>query len=287
MTEPAEPAAHRRPSRGALAVVTLCALLAACGPAGGGVHGRTLAPHDYRPGLQAHPHLPARAGPAPVVVLVPGGGWVSADPSGLAGLAEHLAASGVVAVPVEIRAGRDGVLWPVPVEDVLCALADAVVTSREAGVEPTALVVLGHSSGAHLAALAALAPDEVHPGCADPLVVPDALVGLAGPYDIRRVPEAAVALLGVPPEEDPGRWAAADPLLLVDRRPDLPVLLVHGAADDVVPPAQSRQLDLALRTGGHATTLVVVPDADHADVYSADVVGDLVAEWVTALGVRR
>ncbi|HMM93875.1 alpha/beta hydrolase [Phycicoccus sp.] len=263
-----------------------CALLAACTP-GGDPGVRVLPAHDYRPGLQATAHLPVRTGPAPVVVLVPGGGWVSADPSGLAGLAEHLAAAGAVAVPVEIRAARDGVVWPTPVEDVLCALADAAVTSREAGIEPTALVLLGHSSGAHLAALAALAPHDVHPVCADPLVVPDALVGLAGPYDVRQVPEAAVALLGVRPEEDPARWVAADPLLLADRRPDLPVLLVHGDADDVVPPAQSRAFDLALRAAGHPTSLVVVPGAGHADAYSADVVGDLVAEWVTALGPRR
>ena len=43
-----------------------------------------------------------------------------------------------------------------------------------------ALVLLGHSSGAHESAVATLAPDQYAPRCDDPLVAPDALVGLAG-----------------------------------------------------------------------------------------------------------
>src|SRR5690606_39546689 len=59
-------------------------------------------------------HLPEEAGQAPLVVLIPGGGWHSADPSQLDGLARHLAGAGNVAVTARIRAFVDGVSYPLP-----------------------------------------------------------------------------------------------------------------------------------------------------------------------------
>lgn len=261
-----------------MTLLATMSMLAACSvPATTGAAGPVT--HDYRPGLAAYPHLPRNVEAAPVVVLVPGGGWTTADPAGLAGLAERLAASGVVAVPVVVRAEVDGVLHPVPLEDVVCALADAVATSRAAGIRPTRAVLLGHSSGAHLAALVALDPDAVPARCEDPVVAPDALVGLAGPYDIGGVP-AAEALVGSTPEEDPATWRAANPVFLATRRPDLPVLLVHGDADDVVPPEQTRRFGSLLLDAGHDATVSVLPGVDHDSVYSAEVVGDVVVEWL-------
>ncbi len=84
--------------------------------------------------------------------------------------------------------------------------------------------------------------------------MPDALVGLAGPYDIR-------ALLRTPrqplPAEDAddATWDAANPVLLADPRPDVPVLLLHGDADEVVPAEFSSDFAAALTrrgTPGHA-----------------------------------
>ena len=42
-----------------------------------------------------------------------------------------------------------------------------------------------------------------------------------------------------------------------------PVLLMHGAADDLVPPAQSIRLAEALRAAGAAVELELVPGATH------------------------
>ena len=237
--------------------------------------------HEYRPGLTAFPHVPEGVTTAPVVVLVPGGSWETADPTGLAPLADALAARGVLAVPVVVRAAADDVVYPTPVEDVLCALADAAATASAEGIEPDHLVVLGHSSGAHLAALAALDADGLSPDCEDPVVAPDALVGLAGPYDIREFSDAASALLD--PDADPAVWAEANPVLLAARRPELPVLLLHGADDDVVPPDFSTDFAAALRGGGHPTTLTIVPGEDHDSIYTAQVAAGPVASWLAAL----
>ena len=95
-----------RPGAAALVLLSLTLLLpGSC--AGGSSDSGTAGPvsHEYLPGLEAYPHLPTGVTSAPVVVLVPGGGWVSADPSGLGGLADSLAS---------IQALRAAGLDPVP-----------------------------------------------------------------------------------------------------------------------------------------------------------------------------
>jgi acetyl esterase/lipase len=281
------------PRRACLVAVVALLTAVAAGCAGSGTGGEpgpnspTTTPsagpvtHDYRPGLAAFPHLPEGVTEAPVVVMVPGGGWATADPTGLEPLAAALAAQGVVAMPVVIRAAADGVAYPTPVEDVLCALADGAATATEAGIRPTALVLLGHSSGAHLSALATLAPDQYAPKCDDPLVPPDALVGLAGPYDIANFSDAAANLFA--PDADEATWDAANPMLLAARRPEVPVLLLHGDADETVPAQFSQDFAAALRSGGHQVTLSILPGVNHGEVYSAPVAAAPVVEWLHSL----
>jgi acetyl esterase/lipase len=243
--------------------------------------GDGVTPHEYRAGLAAFPHLPDGVTAAPVVVLVPGGSWQSAEPAGLEPLASALAREGVVAVPVTIRAASDGVVHPAPLEDVLCALADAAATARAAGIRPTRLVLLGHSSGAHLSAVAALHPTSVRPSCRHQVVAPDALVGLAGPFDIRRFADAASALFA--PDADEATWDAVNPVLLADRRPEVPVLLLHGDEDDVVPTGFSEDFAEALRAGRHPTTLRILPGVDHAEVYAEGEVAAPITQWLDSL----
>ena len=240
------------------------------------------APHDYLPGQGAYPHVPdPKVRSAPVVVMIPGGSWRSAEPTGLQPLAAALADRGVVAVPVRIRTAGDDVVFPVPVEDVLCALADGVATARAAGIEPTRVTLLGHSSGAHLAALATLRPESFTPRCEDPPVPADGFVGLAGPYDIRTFAQSASALFRA--GASPAEWDAANPLLVADRHPDVPVLLLHGIDDEVVPVSYSRDFATALTAAGHPTTLTVLPGEDHDTVYAAEVVAPAIATWLTSL----
>ena len=260
-----------------------CASTSGNGDGGGPTGTPSAGPvsHEYRPGLAAFPHLPEGRNPAPVVVMIPGGGWQTADPTGLAPLADALAQQGVVAMPVVIRAADDGVVYPTPVEDVLCALADGVATARQAGIEPTRAVLLGHSSGAHLSAVATLAPGDYSPTCDDPLVTPDALVGLAGPYDIRNFSDAAANLFAM--DADDATWNAANPVLLADRHPEVPVLLLHGDQDELVPSQFSTDFATALRAGGHPVTLSIVPGVNHGQAYSAPVAAAPILEWLTGL----
>ena len=238
---------------------------------------------EYASGLTADVHLPAGADHAPLVVLVPGGAWQTAEPTGLGGLAEHLARAGIAAATVHIRAAVDGVGYPEPVEDVLCAVAAAAEEARSKGVVPDPIAVFGHSSGAHLAALAVLAAGDYAPSCGSAVVTPDALIGVSGPYDISRLPLVARALMRESPDDDPAAWASANPVERANLRPDVPVLLLHGATDRLVPVSFTTQFAAALEHAGHPTTVQVVPGADHLSIIRADVVGDRIAAWVQSL----
>jgi acetyl esterase/lipase len=261
---------------------TLVTALAACSSGSGGTDsGDDTASHVYRAGLRAYPHVPANTTSAPVLVMVPGGAWRGADPTGFQPLAAALAERGVLAVPVRIRAESDGVVDPVPMEDITCALADAVAGARKAGIQPTRIALLGHSSGAHLSAVVTLVPERYTPACDAPRVVPDALVGLAGPYDIRTFADAASALF--PPDATPAQWDADNPVLLAANRPDVPVLLLHGDADETVPSSYSTDFAAALRNAGHPVTLTVMPGEDHDTIYSADTAADPIAQWLKGL----
>lgn len=238
---------------------------------------------EYAAGLSEDLYLPAGKARGPLVVMVPGGAWVTADPTGLAGLAARLADNGVATATARIRAAHDEVTYPAPVEDVLCAVATAAAEAGARGFRSGTVAVLGHSSGAHLAALAVLAYDDYAPSCSAPAVEPDALIGLSGPYDIAGVPELATALMGAGPDEDPAGWLAANPVRRAALRPDVPVLLLHGDADAMVPVAFTTQFADALEAAGHPATVEIVAGADHQSIFSADVAAGPITTWLSDL----
>ena len=275
-----------------IAVVLLAAggLLTACGsgsgdrqPTASGSANALVAPgrtQEYLPGLTADIVDSATPGPGPVVVLVPGGGWTSADPSGLVPLAASLAAAGMTVVLVTYRTATSGTYYPGPLQDVTCAVAFAAARATP-GVAPRPLVVVGHSAGANLAALAVLVPQRAAT-CPYPPAVPDALVGLAGPYDVAALPEG-VALFGTTAGDAPRLWAAGNPLTHAASRPAVPVLLLHGKADDVVPVSFTTQFAAALTAGGHRVTVDLVAGADHSGIYRSDVAAPRLVEWIDHL----
>lgn len=260
----------------ALAAVLLAA---ACSPSGTPAADATPATPgagEYRPGRAASMDLPS-GDPSAVVVLVPGGGWSTADPAGLAPLADALVADGLGVVTITYGTSSTDSSYPEPADDVVCAIAYAATQ-----VPDVPVVAVGHSAGAHLALLAALAPERAITGepCPHPAHPADGVVGLAGPYDVTRTGGAARDLFGASQADAPEAWADGNPLAWAAERPDLPVLLVHGEADDVVPTWFTTDLAAALEAGGHDVRTELLPDVDHMEVIRPDVVGDLVTGWV-------
>lgn len=284
----AAPVTHARRGRATAALlVAFVAGLAACTSTSDGT-GRTGPPsptESFDPAASSRLFPPAvtRPGKTPVVVLVPGGGWTSADPTGLTGLATWLAQRGAAVVTVTYRTSSDGAYFPVPAQDVACDVADAVARTRRSGVDVGDVVIVGHSAGAQLAAVVALTPGSFGSGCADPAVAPDRLVGLAGPYDVAHLGNLSSALLG-PGRHTAAQVDAANPITLATQRPQLPVLLIHGTADTTVPATSTEQLAAALTAAGHPVTTDYPNGVGHQSVYSAPVAGPLIAAWLGLAG---
>jgi acetyl esterase/lipase len=206
--------------------------------------------------------------PGPVAVVLHGGFWRAAYGIELARpLARDLAAAGWAAVAVEYRRVGAGGGWPATLEDVAAAL-DALpglpVADR---LDLSAVTVIGHSAGGHLAAWAA-GRAQLPPGApgAGPRVRVGTAVLQAGVLDLVDADRAGLgggavrAFLGGPAEADPGRLATADPVALLPT--GARVLCVHGADDDVVPVRQSERYAAAARAAGDRVDVRVVP-ADH------------------------
>lgn len=277
---------HRRRALRTAAVAFL--FLTACGSEAGPPTSATSSSSiaggiDHIVGESSDVFVPVGVGRAPLVVLVPGGAWRTADPAGLADLAAALADAGIAAMTTSVRAGEDGVVYPVPVEDVICAASSAAAAVAASGVEVGPVVLFGHSSGGHLAALAALAGERYRPSCDDDVVAADALIGVAGTYDVDTVHDLAFDLFGVTKAEAPEVWEEGNAVLAAGLRPELPVLLIHGGADQLVPMSFTDDFAQALRVAGHDVTVTVVEGADHHTIYRPEMIGDVIIEWVSTL----
>ncbi|MEV0650672.1 prolyl oligopeptidase family serine peptidase [Phytomonospora sp. NPDC050363] len=193
-----------------------------------------------------------RGGSRGLVVFAHGGFWrAEYDRSHVRPLCDDLAGRGYTVAAIEYRRTSPGVLgWPSTFEDVAAAVAAAPGLS---GAGELPMVLAGHSAGGHLALWAASGRSGVAGVLA---LAPVADLAAAHAEDLDG--GAVADLLGGSPEEQPERYAAADPMGLPYTAP---AVLVHGDADEQVPLGQSYQF--TARTGAK---LVELPGADHYDL---------------------
>lgn len=230
------------------------------------------------PDLDAEVSEPSGEGPHPAVVLVHGGSWVAGSPASLRALADHLVANGYLVVNTRYRlATLRSPGFPQALHDVACAVRYAALHPQSDG----SVALVGHSAGAHLAAVVALTGDTYGDGC--PVEAPakaDRLVGLAGPYDITRVGLLAAPFFGVTLTDDPDVWALGNPLDLVDSAGDMSVLVVHGQADAIVGLEFAEGFAQALEEAGIPVRIETATAATHMDVADPEFVGETVLEWL-------
>lgn len=195
--------------------------------------------YDDRPDAVVDVFLPAGRAES-LVVFVHGGFWRAAyDRRHVRPLASALARDGVVVALPEYRRVGEGGGWPVTCEDVRLAMTELPRLLDAIDVNPSRTVLTGHSAGGHLALWLATTG----------LTGVDAVVPLAPVGDLRAAAEmrmgdgAVQDFLGGDPATVPSSYDAADPAVLLDRsRPDCPVRILHGTADDVVTLENSRGL---------------------------------------------
>lgn len=215
-----------------------------------------------------------------------------------------LAAQGYTVIQVQYRLlGQD--VWPAPVTDVRSALRWVAGNADRLGVRPDVLVLWGHSAGGHIAlTTAATRSDSTLDHNDDDPAVPISIAAvidcyapvsfraedpssfrmgptgidlgalLAGQRSDGAIP--AADLLGAPCTE--AEADAISPLALIDAYFP-PTMIVHGTADVLIQPINSRRLADELQRLGVISELVTFAECNHefdaAPSYAAAVVAHI------------
>jgi len=197
---------------------------------------------------------------APVVVFFYGRGWREAERGAFEFVASALTDAGIVVVIPDYRA-HPQVSFPAFVEDGARAVQWTAENVPGVADGRRELFLMGHSAGAHIAALLAL--DERYLGAlAQPPPVAG-FIGLSGPYDF--LPLDPGYMEEVFPEETRD---LSQPIDFVSAQAP-PTLLIHGTDDERVLPEHSRRLARKLRDHDVPVTLKMYQDSGHARVVAA------------------
>ncbi len=201
---------------------------------------------------------PSGSGPQTLAIVIHGGYWrAKYDLVYMGHLCAALTSKGIVTANLEYRrVGNAGGGWPGTFADIRAAYQFLLQSAQQNGFDTKRVVAIGHSAGGQLALC--LAAHE--PGVR-------AAISLAGVIDLQRAYElhlsndAVVEFLGGTPAEVADHYREADPMKLAIRARQW---LVHGAADDVVPPSFSR--DYARTKAKENIRLAEIAGAGHFDV---------------------
>jgi acetyl esterase/lipase len=207
------------------------------------------------------PHAASPA-PRPLIVFWHGGRWSYGDKSDYRFVGAALAELGYVAVLANYRHYPE-VKMPGFMGDAARAAVWAAEHAGDYGADANRLYLMGHSAGAHLAALVTL-DARYFAATGAPVPTVAGVIGLSGPYDFLPLLETDVQDMFGPPQNYPD----SQPINYV--RADAPrMLLVHGLKDDTVWPKNSRNLASALSARGVPVTLKLYPHLEHADTVAA------------------
>jgi len=220
---------------------------------------------------------PTGAGPHPVVVFVHGGCYVerAASVRSARRMGADLAEHGVVAWNIAYRrTDEEGAAFPGLFQDIATATDRVRAEAGRLNLDLSKVVIAGHSSGGHLALWSAGRPNipATSPLHSNTPLRPVAVVGIAGPGQFEGMQpllddscgaDTFVRLMGAPSLERTD--------VLADTSPDrllpfgVPIHLIVGSQDDVVPPMFVDAFAKAAIAAGDAVVLNVIEGADHED----------------------
>jgi acetyl esterase/lipase len=210
-------------------------------------------------------HRPISGGRYPALVQIYGGAWQRGAPADDDRYATYLAAHGYVVFAIDYRHAPQW-QWPAQIEDVRAALAWIHAHAAEYDADPLRMAMLGRSSGAQLALLAAYEPRALPIRAVVSYYGPVDLADgyrhppVPDPLDVRSIQEA---FLGGTPDTAADRYREASPITYVSREAP-PSLLIYGARDHVVMSRYGARLDARLREAGAIAVFLEIPWAEHA-----------------------
>jgi len=201
----------------------------------------------------------------PLVINIHGGYWRARyNLDHASHLCAALTAKGLATANVEYRrVGNEGGGWPGTFADIRSAQDFLVQSADRHKFDVERLLVMGHSAGAQLALCLAS-----HERAVTRVVSLAGVIDLQRAYQLHLSNDAVVEFLGGTPADVPDHYREADPMQL--SVPKARQCLIHGLADDVVPPAFSRNyVDAKHQRSGkdkEDAQLVEIRGAGHFDV---------------------
>lgn len=202
--------------------------------------------------------LPRSKGPHAALIFIHGGYWRAKYSLEHAGhLCAALTAKGIATFNVEYRrVGNPGGAWPNTFADIRSAYQYVVQNAGKYGTDAR-IAAMGHSAGGQLAlCLAGHEPSLTR------VISLAGVVDLLRAYQLHLSNDAVVEFLRGTPAEVPDHYREADPMQLAI--PKAQQWLIHGADDDTVPPAFSR--DYVKAKAQEDAHLLEIPKAGHFEM---------------------
>ena len=238
------------------------------------------------------PSESARRGP--IVIFYYGGGWTSGDRSFYGFVGSAFAKRGFTTVVPDYRLYPEAA-FPGFVTDAALAygwVAQNLAAGGNAADQRRPIFVVGHSAGAHIAALLAFDAHYLGAVLATNAMRPAGLIGLSGPYAFDPTTWNTTREIFKTAARQPDQ---ARPVALVTSEAP-PTLLIHGQSDDVVTVEAARQLYRVLTTKGVDATKIEYPGVGHVGLiltlsrplrWRADVLDQSVAFIAKHAGTTR
>jgi len=204
-------------------------------------------------------YRPDKADDAPVIVFFYGGSWQGGSRENYRFVAAALARRGFVTIVPDYRVYPE-VKYPAFIEDGALAVEWAHRNAARFGGDADNIVLMGHSAGAHIAAMLAIDERWLQDVGLDPRRDIAGLVGLAGPYDFLPIKDKTLQVIfggDNRPETQPiSHVGGGEP----------PSLLVTGPRDTTVYPVNTTRLAARLRAVGSPARVIVQPRVGHLTI---------------------
>ncbi|MEO7444781.1 MAG: alpha/beta hydrolase [Ferruginibacter sp.] len=212
---------------------------------------------------------PPGNGPTPVVINIHGGGWNKGVKESQTGFNTFFKAGFAVA-NIEYRLTSQATA-PAAVEDTRCALIYLIKNAKALNIDVDLIVIMGGSSGGHLALMGGLLANDHHFDTNCPGVENIHVAAIIDKYGITDVwdwgygknitSKSAKSWLGKYAGDE--KFAASvSPLTYVTKNSP-PVFIIHGDADPTVPYEQSVALHKKLQEAGVKTEFITVEGGQH------------------------
>lgn len=247
--------------------------------------------------------IPPGEGPKPLVVYIPGGGFVLAMKENALDQRTYVAEAGFIVASIQYRTALDGATYRDGIADVKSAVRYLRAHADDYGIDPERVALWGESAGGYLVAMAGVTNGDASFDVGDNLdqsSAVQAVVDKFGATDVSSLgadfDDAAKAAYVEPATmiaryingpattestvTDPTAHTTANALTYIGGD-EPPFLIFHGSDDRIISPSQTLMLHDALVAAGDQSTRYVLDGANHGDM---GFLGDPVAglPWTTS-----